>query len=172
MTMTTLEKVAYIRMFLPEDAPITDAQIQFFVERWEAQLIDVPDNDYKVIYNALVDSVRWIILQQSSRNVGGRWREREAQMEIDIIDADFTKSWKDYLTYLLANPEIIDPSISSGSFSNIVVGGVSQQEVARVKNDPDSRGNGYSLGQFYAEGFSPDDVYSKNFSPSRRRFYN
>lgn len=69
--MTTLEKVAYLKMFLPPDAPISDVQIQFFVERWEAQLINTTDNDYVVIYNALVDSVRWIILQESSRNVGG-----------------------------------------------------------------------------------------------------
>lgn len=169
MSMTTLEKVAYLKMFLPPDAPISDVQIQFFVERWEAQLINTPDNDYVVIYNALVDSVRWIILQESSRNVGGRIREREGQMEIDLIDSDFTKSWKDYLDYLLANPEVIDPTIPTKSgFGSIIVGGVSQTEVERVKSNPDSRGNGYSIGQFYSEGFSPDS-FSNN---SRRRFYN
>lgn len=172
MALTTQEKVDYIRLFLPDTVLIPDQIINLFVVRWETQMASTPDNDYIVIYNAMVDTLNWVILQLSTQAISGRHYEMEGQLQIDRTDSDPSTGYRKFLDYLLANPNIVDPSLTKSTFNNIIVGGVSQEEVARVKNDPDSRGNGYSLGEFYSDEFCPDNIYSSNFKSPRRRFYN
>lgn len=145
--MTEQEIIDNIRLLLgnidPEDLP--DAVIKMFLNKWEYSL-DVtnhPDRMPLVIYNTVLDCVRWLIVQEvssGSASVTERL-EKIGDETISIKGGSTWVTWKDFLDWLLANPEYVDPSLAFNS-SLVIIGGVRKDEVYRVKDNPNSF-NGY-----------------------------
>ncbi|URC22656.1 hypothetical protein KASHIRA_00620 [Serratia phage vB_SmaM-Kashira] len=141
--MTDQEIIDRIRLILggvsPEDLP--DAVIQMFLEKWKYSLnvTEYPDRWPLVIYNTTLDCVRWLILQevQSGESSITERTEKIGDETISIKGGSTFKSWKDMLDWLLANPEYIDPSLAFNA-GLIIIGGVRQDEFARVKQGPNS----------------------------------
>lgn len=145
--MTEQEIIDNIRLLFgnidPEDLP--DAVIKMFLNKWEYSL-DVanhPDRMPLVIYNTVLDCVRWLIVQEvssGSASVTERL-EKIGDETISIKGGSTWATWKDFLDWLLANPEYVDPSLAFNS-SLVIIGGVRKDEVYRVKDNPNSF-NGY-----------------------------
>lgn len=145
--MTEQEIIDNIRVLLgnidPEDLP--DAVIKMFLQKWEYSL-DIakhPDRMPLVIYNTVVDCVRWLIVQEvSSGNASVTERlEKIGDETISVKGGSTWTTWKDFLDWLLENPEYVDPSLAFNS-SLVIIGGVRKDQVYNVKDNPNSF-NGY-----------------------------
>jgi hypothetical protein len=159
--MTEQEIIERIRLILggisEEDLP--DAVIQMFLQKWEL-VLDVENHPERwplVIYNTVLDCVRWLILQevQSGASSVTERLEKIGDETISIKGGSTFKSWQDMLDWLLANPEYIDPSLAFNA-SLIIIGGVRQDEYHRVKCNP----NSYN-------GFMEQGVYATPAIPTR-----
>lgn len=152
--MTDQEIIDRIRLILggvsPEDLP--DAVIMMFLEKWKYSMNvqEYPDRWPLVIYNTTLDCVRWLILQevQSGESSITERTEKIGDETISIKGGSTFKSWKDMLDWLLANPEYIDPSLAFNA-SLIIIGGVRQDEFARVKRDKNSYNGFMEQGVMY-----------------------
>lgn len=149
--MTHEERVSYIRnLFF--DTPqglesISDEKISFFVTRWETEL-DIekhPELNFKVIYNASIDCLNWIVMATQSSVSGGSYRSKEGQVEVAITNYDASYGWKKLLEYLTLHPEMVDPSLKAGCVTPIF-GGVSKSKSQSVRDNPDSLGTRIHVG--------------------------
>lgn len=145
--MTDAEIIARIRLLLGniDDEVLPDAVIQTFLDTWEYSL-DVdnyPDRMPLVVYNTMVSCVRWLIAQEiSSGNSSVTERlEKIGDETIQIKGGSTFDSWTQFLDWLLANPDYVDPTLDIVS-GLIVIGGTRKDEFCRVKSNPNSR-NGY-----------------------------
>lgn len=152
--MNDAQVIELVRNFLggltTEEMP--DNMILFFWMKWKLtyDLDRHPEKFPICLYNTVLDCVRWLIAQEiSSGNSSVSERlEKIGDETISVKGGSTLQSWKDFLDWLLANPEYIDPSLQFNS-SLVIIGGVRQDEFSRVKNDLNSR-NG-----FMEQGIAP-----------------
>lgn len=156
--------IELVRAFLgnisSEELP--DQTILLFWNKWAISfdLEKYPDRFGLALYNTVIDCVRWLIVQEvSSGNSSVRERmEKIGDETISIKGGSSWESWKDFLDWLLLNPDYIDPSLSQNA-SLIIIGGVRKDEFFRVKNNP----NSYN-------GFMEQGVYPTKAIPTRSRW--
>ena len=141
--MTDAELIDLVRAFLgnvPEEE-LPDSIILMFFNKWKIsmQVDKYPDRMPLVIYNTVVDCVRWLIVQEvSSGNASIRERfEKIGDETISIKGGSSWQTWKDFLDWLLANPDYIDPSLAFNA-SLVIIGGVRKDRFNQVKNNPNS----------------------------------
>lgn len=146
--MTDEQIIARIRLLLGniDDESLPDAVIQVFLDTWKFSL-DVanhPERMPVVVYNTLIACVRWLIAQEIASGAAGisERLEKIGDETISIKGGSTWASWKDFLDWLLLNPDYVDPSINNVS-GLVIIGGTRRDEFCRVKNDPNSR-NGYA----------------------------
>lgn len=159
--MTDQEVIDRIRLILgnipPEELP--DAVIQMFLDKWKysLQVDKFPDRWPLVVYNTTVDCVRWLIVQEVSSGAASitERMEKVGDETISIKGGSTWRTWKDFLDWLLENPDFIDPSLAFNA-SLVIIGGVRKDEFCRVKNDP----NSYN-------GFMEQGVYETPAIPKR-----
>lgn len=145
--MTDEEIIARIRLLLGgiDEETLPDAVIQTFLDTWEYSL-DVenhPERMPVVVYNTLISCVRWLMVQEiTNGNTSVTERlEKIGDETIQIKGGSTFSSWEDFLNYLLANPDYVDPTLDIVS-GLVVIGGTRKDEFCRVKSNPNSR-NGY-----------------------------
>jgi hypothetical protein len=146
--VTEEELIAHIRALLGnvgEDV-LPDSIITMFIMKWTIalDLEKYPERFNLMVYNTVVDCLRWLIFQEvSSGNASITERfEKIGDETISIKGGSAFKNWQDLLDWLLLNPDYIDPSLNIVG-NLVIVGGVRNDEFCRVKNNPNSR-NGYS----------------------------
>ncbi len=94
---------------------------------------------WRVVYNTLVDVVRWLILQEVNSGEASITDRPEKIGDETIREGGSTyQNWKDF-DWLQANPDYVNGCLSAVS-SLVIVGGVRQDEHWRVKANPNSRG--------------------------------
>lgn len=146
--MTDQEIVAYIRLLLGSISPevLPDEIILAFLAI-EKSKANYPSDDntpctvYYVIYNTLVDVVRWLILQEvntGEASITDRL-EKIGDETIQIKGGSPYQNWKDFLDWLLENPGYVNDCLSAVR-GLVIVGGVREDEFNRVKYDRNSRG--------------------------------
>ena len=145
--MTDEQIIDRIRILLGNisEEVLPDPVIEMFLGVWKYSM-DVeryPERMPLVVYNTMIDCVRWLIVQEvSSGNSSITERlEKIGDETISVKGGSTWSSWKDFLEWLLANPDYVDPSINTVA-GLVVIGGVRRDEFCRVKNNPNSR-NGY-----------------------------
>lgn len=142
--MTDQQIIDYIRLLLGSISPeaLPDLIIETFLamEKIRQDFDNHPERLPLVIYNTLVSSVRWLIMQEVSSGESSitERMEKIGDETIQIKGGSSYQSWKDFLDWLLANPEYVDPSLS-GVGKLVIVGGVRRDEFDRVKMDPNSK---------------------------------
>lgn len=145
--MTDEQIIQRIRILLgnisEEDLPTT--VIEMFLSTWKYSM-DVENHPERLplaVYNTMISCVNWLIVQEvSSGNSSVTERlEKIGDETISIKGGSSWASWKDFLEWLLENPDYVDPSLNNVS-GLVIVGGVRWGEYHRVKCDRDSR-NGF-----------------------------
>lgn len=142
--MTDQEIINYIRLLLGSisEEALPDLVIQTFLsmEKVRQDLINHPERTPLVIYNTLVACVRWLIMQEVSSGESSitERMEKIGDETISVKGGSSYQNWKDFLDWLLLNPDYVDPSLNAVK-SYIIIGGVRQDEFRRVKNDPNSK---------------------------------
>lgn len=141
--MTDEQIVELVRQLLgnisPEDLP--DNIIMFFYEKWKYtyDLENHPERFPVVLYNTVLDCVRWLIVQEvasGASSVTERF-EKIGDETISVKGGSTWKSWQDFLDWLLENPDYIDPSLAFNS-SLVIIGGVRKDRFLSAKNNPNS----------------------------------
>lgn len=158
--MSNEELIELVRAFLGNisDEDLPDSIILLFYNKWKISL-DVanhPERMPLVIYNTVVDCVRWLIVQEVASGASSFTErlEKIGDETISVKGGSSLKSWQDFLDWLLANPDFIDPSLAFNS-SLVIIGGVRQDRVRGVRNNPNSY-NG-----FMEQGIYPTPAISK-----------
>ena len=151
--MTEDELILHIRALLGnvgEDV-LPDATIKMFIMKWTIalDLDNHPERFNLMVYNTVVDCLRWLIFQEvSSGNASITERfEKIGDETISIKGGSAFKNWQDLLDWLLLNPDYIDPSLNMVS-GLVVIGGTRRDEFCRVKRDPNSRSGFAEQGMF------------------------
>lgn len=164
--MTQAEQIAYIRVLLGDlpTSTVSDAVITLFLNKWSTylDLPNNPDQEWLVIYNAIVDTLRWLIAKAGTTSgaTAQMRREKRGQEEIEIAYGDgasITQSYQDLLDYILSNPDYIHPSLAK-SFNALVIGGVSKEEHSRVTDDSDSLSDTLEIGWQYKSAYATGSV--------------
>lgn len=139
--MTDEQFIERIRLLLgdPEQDVISDSVIQIFldVQKLQFDYINHPETAPYILYNTLIACVRWLIAKEitSGESSTVRRREKIGQEEIEVeFSTNPLSSWKDFLDYLEANPDYVDPGLQSVR-GLVVIGGVRQNEYHRVRRD-------------------------------------
>jgi len=142
--MTDQEIIDYIRLLLGSivEEALPDLVIQTFLpmEKMRQELDKYPERLPLVIYNTLVSCVRWLIMQEvaSGESSITERLEKIGDETIQVKGGSSYKSWKDFLDWLLMNPDYVDPSLNAVS-SLVIIGGVRRDEFNRVKYNPNSK---------------------------------
>lgn len=109
--MTEEELIAHIRALLGnvgEDV-LPDSIITMFIMKWTIalDLEKYPERFNLMVYNTVVDCLRWLIFQEvSSGNASITERfEKIGDETISIKGGSAFKNWQDLLDWLLLNPE-------------------------------------------------------------------
>lgn len=143
--MTDQQIIDYIRLLLGSISPevLPDEIIETFlnIQKIRSDYPNNPDKLYVVIYNTLVSCVQWLIMQEVSSGEASITErlEKIGDETIQIKGGSTYQSWKDFLDWLLDNPDYVDPSLN-GVAGLVIVGGVRQDEFLRVKRDRNSKG--------------------------------
>lgn len=143
--MTDQEIIDRIRLLLGSvsEEVLPDSVIETFLlmEKARQDYPAKPERLPLVIYNTMVSCVNWLILQEISSGEASITErlEKIGDETIQVKGGSSYKNWKDFLEWLLANPDYVDPSLNAVS-SLVIVGGVRQNEYWRVKGNPNSRG--------------------------------
>lgn len=163
--MTDEEKLNYLKMFLPSATTATDLIISFFITRWTSYYSDNSGGtDYRIVYEALVDVVRWQILQEKANTVKGMMLEKEGGVTYQTSNYDTSFGWQQFLTYLLENPAIVDTTLNNGGrFSFIKVGGVYRDEQRQLDQDPNNLDGKYNIDDNYTKNFMGSNYFSEFF---------
>ncbi|UZZ63919.1 hypothetical protein A71_113 [Escherichia phage A7_1] len=159
--MTDEEVVQLVRNFLgglTEDE-MPDSMILFFYNKWKVcyDLENRPDQFSIILYNTVLDCVRWLLVQSVSSGASGiRERfEKVGDETISVKYGDSSGNWQNFLDYLLEHPEYIDPCLkeANGNGSGLVIiGGVRRNEVNRVRRNPNSHNGFMEQGIYPAPG--------------------
>lgn len=145
--MTNEEMVEKIRILLgnPSQETIPDSVILLFITKWSAylELSKYPEREPLVIYNALVDCLRWLIFNNISSGESSI-TERMEKIGNETISVKQDSSsglgaWEDLLEYIEANPDYVDPSLNSVN-SIVIIGGVERDIYNDVLFNPNSKG--------------------------------
>lgn len=142
--MTDQEIIDYIRLLLGSISveALPDLVIQTFLsmEKVRQDVVNYPERMPLVIYNTLVACVRWLVMQEvaSGESSITERMEKIGDETISVKGGSSYQNWKDFLDWLLLNPDYVDPSLNSVR-SYVIIGGVRQDEFHRVKNDPNSK---------------------------------
>jgi hypothetical protein len=166
--MTDQQIIDRIRLLLGNisEEELPDAVILMFLEKWKytMEVEKYPDRWPLVIYNTMLDSVRWLIVQEVSSGAAAiRERfEKIGDETISVKGGSTWETWKDFLDWLEANPEYVDPSLQFNS-SLVIIGGVRQDEFWRVK------GNCNSYNGFMEQGVFPTRAIPATSMPRARR---
>lgn len=146
--MTDLEIIEYIRLLLgsipatvlPDDTILAFLAIEKMKANWPRPDA-TPCDMWLVIYNTLVSVVRWLIMQEVSTGEASITErlEKIGDETIQVKGGSTYQNWRDFLDWLLANPDYVNGCLNAVS-SLVIVGGVRQDEFWRVKNNPNSRG--------------------------------
>ena len=146
--MTDQEIIAYIRLLLgsippevlPDETILAFLAIEKVKDNWPNPNSTTCDM-WRVIYNTLVDVVRWLILQEVNSGEASITErlEKIGDETIQVKGGSTYQNWKDFLDWLQANPDYVNDCLSAVS-SLVIIGGVRQDEFWRVKGDRNSRG--------------------------------
>lgn len=149
--MTDQEIIDRVRLLLGGVLPsvIPDEVIDTFLQMWKISF-NYPNDEskiYLVIYNTLVSSARWLVAKDisSGESTVTRRREKINQEEIEVeYSTNSISSWQDFLDYLEANPNYVDPTLDTVR-GLILIGGVRQDAYHAIKHDSNSKDT-YSSG--------------------------
>ena len=145
--MTDQEIVDYIRLLLGSISPeaLPDEVIMAFLEMEKKRAnwpnpSSTPCDMWRVVYNTMVDVLRWLILQEINSGEASITErlEKIGDETIQVKGGSSYQNWKDFLDWLLQNPDYVN-SCLNGVSGLVIVGGVRQDEFWRVKNNPNSR---------------------------------
>lgn len=159
--MTDEQIIEMVRQFLggisSDDLP--DATILLFYRKWSIyyDIADHPERFAIVLYNTVIDCVRWLIVQEHASgesSVTERF-EKIGDETISVKGGSTWKSWQDFLDWLLLNPDYIDPSLAFNS-SLVIIGGVRKDRFFNAKNNPNSY-NGFMEQGVYPSCAIPRD---------------
>lgn len=148
--MTDQEIIDYIRLMLGSISPeiLPDQVIETFLmmEKVRQDYANHPERLPIIIYNTTVSCVRWLIMQEISSGESSitERMEKIGDETIQVKGGSTYQSWRDFLDWLIANPDYIDPSLNAVG-KLVIVGGVRQDEFDRVKFNPNSK-NLYDVG--------------------------
>lgn len=160
--MTDAEVVQLVRNFLgglTEDE-MPDSMILFFYNKWKVcyDLENRPDQFSIILYNTVLDCVRWLIVQEVSSGASAI-RERFEKVGDETISVKYgsnSGNWQDFLDWLTEHPEYIDPCLKDNAVGSglglIIIGGTRKGEFARVKRNRDSFNGFMEPGIFPAAG--------------------
>lgn len=143
--MTDQEIIDRIRLLLGSisEEVIPDTVIETFLlmEKVRQDYPAKPERLPIVIYNTMISCVRWLIMQEIASGEASITErlEKIGDETIQVKGGSTYKNWKDFLEWLEANPDYVDPSLNAVS-SLVIVGGVREKEFWRVKGDKGSRG--------------------------------
>lgn len=144
----------------PEELP--DTMISLFWNKWVIyyDLEKHPERFNTALYNTVIDCVRWLIVQEvSSGNSSVTERlEKIGDETISVKGGSTWKSWKDFLDWLLLNPDYIDPSIPNNA-SLVIIGGVRKDRFYSAKNNPNSINGFMEQGVYPSYGIPTDSRY-------------
>tara|TARA_R110000851_G_scaffold151683_3_gene293004 strand:+ start:2211 stop:2750 length:540 start_codon:yes stop_codon:yes gene_type:complete len=102
----------------------------------------------EIVYCSLLETLRYLIRHnQMNSGITGNQRKRKEQNGKRTIEVEFGDSsdvvldgWKAMYEDFLSNPSWVCEELSpKGGINLVLIGGVSEKEYQRVKNDPDSR---------------------------------
>jgi hypothetical protein len=138
--MATQQQIDKVRAyaFYPTQQKVSDAIIEANIEKWEAVISpDVVNREGIILYNATLDTLRYLVYTDPSESAGYRLREKVNKVEREVeTQSNYVGKWEkileDYLNGTLIIPEY------SVSGKKVFVGGVSAEEINRVNNDIDS----------------------------------
>jgi len=160
--LTQAEQIAYIRIVLGglPTSTVPDEVIALFLNKWSAYY-DLPNNtdkEWLVIYNATVDTLRWLIAKAGTTAGSNAQsiREKRGQEEKEVRYSEGSsvmQGYQDLLDYLLKNPDYISPTLNT-SFNALIVGGVSNEEYDRVRSDSDSLHDTLAIGWQYKSAYA------------------
>ena len=142
--MTDQQIIDYIRLLLGSisEEVLPDLVIETFLamEKIRQDYANHPERLPIIIYNTLVSCVRWLIMQEVSSGESSitERMEKIGDETIQVKGGSTYQSWKDFLDWLLANPDYVDPSLNAVS-SLVIIGGVRRDEFNRVKFGPNSK---------------------------------
>lgn len=109
-----------------------------------------PDlDDCLLTYYLVLDCYNWLINNSIENGglAGGRIREREGSLEYEEQQGQnksYADYWQDRRDAFEKNPNL--PCLN-GNTGKAIIGGVRVDETTRVKTNPNSLGNGYSIGK-------------------------
>lgn len=143
--MTDAQIIAYIQILLgsispetlPEEIILTFLTMEKIRQNYPAK----PERLGVVLYNTLVACVRWLIAREISSGESSisERLEKIGSETIQVKGGSTYQSWKDFLDWLLDNPDYVDPSLNANS-GLVIIGGVRNDEFHRIKDHPNSRG--------------------------------
>lgn len=156
--MTDEEIIAYIRVLLGSISTdtISDDVIQVFLTKEETaqDVATYSDRQPVVIFNTMIDCVRWLIAQEVSSGDASitERMEKIGDETIQIKSGSSVTTWQDFLDWLYENPDYVDSSLTSQS--KVLIGGVRKDRFNSVKRNVNSK-------SFYSE---------RGIYPSRGQF--
>lgn len=144
--MSDEDIIKRIRLILGnvDEEVLPDAVILMFLEKWKVSLQydKHPERLGLIVYNTVIDCVRWIIIQEvaSGESSVTKRMEKIGDETISVEGGNSLKYWKDLLDWLLANPDFIDPDLNTET-GLVVIGGVRRDRRCAVKSNPNSISN-------------------------------
>lgn len=135
---------AFIRILLGNVSPevLPPETLSLFVEMavMKYDLENHPEKLPNVKYDAMVQAVRWLMVQEvasGESSISSRL-EKIGDETIEVRIGQTTwQGWKDFLDWLVANPDYVDSELDACG-RLVIVGGVREDEFQRVKRHRNS----------------------------------
>lgn len=135
---------AFVRILLGNVSPevLPPETLALFVEMavMKYDLENHPEKLPNVKYDAMVQAVRWLMIQEvasGESSISSRL-EKIGDETIEVRIGQTTwQGWKDFLDWLVANPDYVDSELDACG-RLVIIGGVREDEFQRVKRHKNS----------------------------------
>lgn len=135
---------AFVRILLGNVSPeiLPPETLALFVEMavMKYDLENHPERLPNVKYDAMVQAVRWLMVQEvasGESSISSRL-EKIGDETIEVRIGQTTwQGWKDFLDWLVANPDYVDSELDACG-RLVIIGGVRKDEFQRVKRNRNS----------------------------------
>lgn len=135
---------AFVRILLGNVSPeiLPPETLALFVEMavMKYDLENHPEKLPNVKYDAMVQAVRWLMIQEvasGESSISSRL-EKIGDETIEVRIGQTTwQGWKDFLDWLVANPDYVDSELDACG-RLVIIGGVREDEFQRVKRHRNS----------------------------------
>lgn len=135
---------AFVRILLGNVSPevLPPETLALFVEMavMKYDLENHPEKLPNVKYDAMVQAVRWLMIQEvasGESSISSRLEKiGDETVEVRIGQTTW-QGWKDFLDWLVANPDYVDSELDACG-RLVIIGGVREDEFQRVKRHKNS----------------------------------